>query len=174
MKREKEIKRWQDLLKQMKLAYIEKTAPNFFFLSGGYTMRVNPYSDKTANGLTRCIEDFIKHLGGYCNRINTTGMPRKINGEMRWTKSNSNKGAFDLRFIYAGRSADVEIKIGRDRMSEAQERERQKIIAAGGLAIIAKDFPSFLYWFCDTFPQALEDLKPYGINNILTYQPSQV
>lgn len=72
---------------------------------------------------------------------------RKIGGEMKWTKGNSNKGAFDLRFVFQGKSGDVEIKIGKDSMSEAQEREMKRIIAAGGLAFIAKDFPSFLDWW---------------------------
>ena len=172
MKEDVKIKRWQDMLKQLKLAYIERTAPNFFFLSGGYSMRVNPYSDKTANGLTKCIEDFIKHIGGYANRTSTTGMVRVVNGVAKWTKGNTNKGAFDLRFVYQGKSVDVEVKIGRDVMSDAQEKEMTRIIAAGGLAFIAKDFPSFLYWFCNVFPDAVELLKPYGIENLLNHQPA--
>lgn len=138
---------WKNLLKRLKLEYIKETAPGFFELSGGYAMEVKPYKDSTANGLTRCIEDFIKHQSGYVNRVNTTGIMRKIGGEMKWTKGNSNKGAFDLRFVFQGKSGDVEIKIGKDSMSEAQEREMKRIIAAGGLAFIAKDFPSFLDWW---------------------------
>ncbi|MFL5786655.1 MAG: hypothetical protein ACJ748_01265 [Flavisolibacter sp.] len=138
---------WKELLKRLKLDYVKETAPGFFELSGGYKLQIKPYKDNTANGLTSCIEDFIKHQGGYVNRINTTGIMRKIGGEMKWTKGNSNKGAFDLRFVYQGKSGDVEIKIGKDRMSEAQIREMERIKKAGGLAFVAKDFPSFLQWW---------------------------
>lgn len=131
----------------MKLDYIRKTAPGFFDLSGGYQMECKPYSDATANGLTKCIYDFITHSGGYCNRISTTGTIRKINGEMKWTTGNTNKGAFDLRFVYQSKSGDIEIKIGRDRLSDAQLKEMDRISLAGGLVFIARDFPSFLEWW---------------------------
>lgn len=135
------------LLKRLKLEHIKRKAPGFFELSGGYSMEVKPYTDNTSNGLARCIIDFITHIGGYANRINTTGIMRKIGNEMKWTTGNSNKGAFDIRFVYQGKSGDVEIKIGRDKMSQAQEREMQNIINAGGLAFVAKDFASFLEWW---------------------------
>ena len=126
-------------------------------------MQIKKYDDRTANDLTNCIYDFITHIGGYCNRVNTTGLIRKIRGELKFTKGNSNKGAFDLRFVYQGRSGDVEIKIGRDKLSEAQEREYLRIIEAGGLAFVAKDFSSFLNWWVEigfTVPE-LEPIKIY-------------
>lgn len=140
-------KEHKHLLKVFKLEYIKRTAPGFFHASGGYEMKVMPYDDRTANGLTKCICDFITHLGGYANRISTTGIMRKVNGQMKWTKGNSNKGAFDIRFVMNGMSGDVEIKIGRDQMSNAQEKEMQRIKEAGGLAFIAKDFASFFEWW---------------------------
>jgi hypothetical protein len=138
---------WKKLLKQMKLEYIRETAPGFFELSGGFRMKVKPYSDETANGLAKCIEDFITFQGGYCNRVNTMGTMRKVNGQMVWTRGNSHKGAPDLRAVYRGYSIDIEVKIGRDRMSEAQRKEQQRITAAGGLHLVATDFPAFLQWW---------------------------
>lgn len=149
---------WKSILKQLKLEYIKSTAPDFFELSGGYKMKVNPYNDQTANGLTRCIEDFIKHIGGYGNRVSTTGIMRKVNGQMKWTKGNSNKGAFDLRIVYQGKSLDVEVKIGRDVLSEAQKKEMVRIVAAGGFAFVARDFPAFLQWFIGIFPETKQKL----------------
>lgn len=35
---------------------------------------VQKYSYKTANGLTKCILDFLKFKNLYANRINTTGI----------------------------------------------------------------------------------------------------
>ncbi len=148
--KEKLTVNWQAMLKQMKLKHIEDKAPSFFSVSGGYKMKVKPYNDNSANGLTRCIYDFITFSGGYVNRISTTGTMRKIYGEMKWTKGNSNKGAFDLRFVYQGISGDIEIKIGRDKMSQAQTNEMEKIKRAGGYAFVARSFTEFLEWWNNT------------------------
>lgn len=141
---------WKQILKRLKLEHIKKTSSGFFEMSGGYKMIIKPYRDNTANGLTKCIEDFVIHQGGYANRISTTGMMRKIGGEMKWTKGNSNKGAFDLRLVHQGKSIDVEIKIGIDKLSASQIKEMDKVKAAGGLVFVAKDFPSFLEWWQST------------------------
>lgn len=135
----------------MKLEHLEREAPGFFKLSGGYTMIVKPYTDQTSNGLTKCIEDFVTFSGGYANRISTTGMMRRINREMRWTKGSSNKGAADIRILLAGKSADVEVKIGADTMSSHQHKEQQRIEKAGGLYFVARDMPAFIDWFNKSF-----------------------
>ena len=153
---------WKQLLKDLKLEWLCKNHNAFFELSGGYRMKIKPYSDRTANGLTNCIEDFVKHIGGYSNRINTTGTMRKINGCMTWTKGNSNKGAADVRILFNGKSIDVEVKIGRDILSAAQYREWLRIEQAGGLYCVAKDFPSFLEWWLDHFPLSILSLSKNG------------
>ncbi|OJU26842.1 MAG: hypothetical protein BGN92_07130 [Sphingobacteriales bacterium 41-5] len=105
------------------------------------------YSDRTANALTACILDFLKYSGCYANRINTTGMPRNINGRTVWTKSTTNKGTADIDSIINGKPVKIEIKIGADKMSEAQHRERARIEAAGGIYLVVKDMQSFYDWF---------------------------
>jgi hypothetical protein len=153
------MENWKQLLKDLKLRWLEKNHPDFFHASGGYSMKIKPYSDTTANGLTNCIEDFIKHIQGYSNRISTTGTMRKINGRMTWTKGNSNKGAADVRILFNGRSVDVEVKIGRDKMSEAQYKEKQRVENAGGLYFVAKSFSEFLdFWLCH-FPLSISSLS---------------
>lgn len=159
---------WKDLLKRLKLEHIKATAPGFFELSGGYQMKVKPYRDNTANGLTACIEDFINYIGeGEASRINSTGTPRMINGVIKWSKSNTRNGLADVRGTYRGRSISVEVKIGRDRQSEAQIKEMQRIRRAGGIYIIATSFPQFLNEFTAYFPDVIEKLQGYGfaINN---------
>src|SRR5688500_12645784 len=110
--------KWQELLKRMKLDYIKTMSPGFFELSGGYRMKVKPYSDKDANSLTRSIEDFINFLPeglGQATRMNSTGVPRKMsNGEIKWSKSNTRKGIADIVGSYKGRFLSIEVKIGRD------------------------------------------------------------
>lgn len=105
------------------------------------------YSDKTANSLTAAICDFLKFNNHYANRINSTGMPRNINGRMVWTKGNSNKGTADISCIIEGKAVSIEVKVGRDVMSEAQHRERERITAAGGTYIVARDMEGFLKWY---------------------------
>jgi hypothetical protein len=141
------MENWKKQLKQMKLEYLEKTAPDFFKMSGGYQMKVKRYTDATANALTSAIQDFIKFSGGYSNRISTVGTMRRINGEMKWTKGNTNKGAADIRALYKSVSIDIEVKVRKDKLSEAQIKEAARIESAGGHYIVAKDFTSFLeYW----------------------------
>jgi hypothetical protein len=91
---------WKQLLKDLKLEYIKTKAPGFYAASGGPSYEIKTYEDKTANGLLKCIHDFIFHQGGYVNRISTVGMMRKIRGEMKWTAGNSNKGAPDLTICF--------------------------------------------------------------------------
>jgi hypothetical protein len=153
------VTNWKQLLKRLKLEYIKRTAPGFFEMSGGYCMQIKPYKDNTANALTRSIEDFIKHIGGYANRISTTGTMRKINGSMQWTKGNSNKGAADVRILFNGTSIDVEVKIGADQMSEAQVNEQKRIRNAGGMYFIAKSFPEFLDYWLTHFPLSISSIQ---------------
>lgn len=101
------------------------------------------YSDSTANGLTACIKDFIELSGGVANRVNTTGIMR--NG--KYTKAGGTKGAADLNCIVKGKSLQVEIKIGNDKLRPAQIAQMEKVRAAGGLYYVAKDFQSFYEYY---------------------------
>lgn len=104
-------------------------------------------TDKTANGLTRCIIDFIVLHGGLAERVNVMG--RQING--RWTRSHSLRGTADIHATYNGRTIAIEVKIGRDRQSEAQKAYQERIERAGGVYFIAKDFATFAQWFSENF-----------------------
>jgi hypothetical protein len=158
------MENWKQLLKDLKLEWLRKNHKDFFEASGGYSMKIKKYDDRTANGLTNCIQDFCKHIGAYSNRISTTGQMRKIGGRMTWTKGNSNKGAADVRILFNGRSVDVEIKIGKDRMSEAQYKEKQRVENAGGLYFVARSFPGFLEFWLSYFPLSISSLQNNKIN----------
>jgi hypothetical protein len=142
---------WKAELKRLKLAHIQKTAPGFYQASGGDTMTIKPYSDKTANGLTTAVCDWIKFNGGDAQRINTQGQMRKINGEMKWTHSGSRRGAADIHAIITGRAVSIEIKIGRDQLSGQQLSEKLRVEAAGGLYFVARDMDQFVRWYKETF-----------------------
>lgn len=120
----------------------------------------NTYRDDTANGLTRLIIDCIRHGGGQAERINTTGIPidtrqevtdilghRHMIGSLTWRKGGSTVGSADISATIKGRSVKIEVKIGKDRQSEAQKAYQREVEAAGGLYYIARDFTSFVKWY---------------------------
>jgi len=158
MKERKE--NWKSELKELKHSHIENTAPGFYKMSGGREMKIIPYKDTTANGLTNCIIDYINFKGGYANRINTMGVARKerINlafGNYRdnitYTPSTTNKGTADIKATIQGRSLDIEVKIGPDKLSDHQIKERERITKAGGLYFVAKDMENFVQFYKTTF-----------------------
>ncbi|HRO47689.1 hypothetical protein [Agriterribacter sp.] len=151
---------WQKQLKELKYSHLERTAPAFFKASGGRTMKLKPYSDKTANGLTRCIIDFLTFSGWQAERITNTGRMidrrrtytdvlgrKKQIGGMEWAKGTGTAGTADLSATIAGRSVKIEVKIGRDRQSAAQTSYQKKIEASGGIYFIATNMQDFIEWF---------------------------
>ena len=103
------------------------------------------YSDKTANGLTKCIIDFLTHSGWQAERINTMGKYDAY--RKKWIKGTGTRGSADISATIFGKSVKIEIKIGKDRQSEDQKNYQQMIEKAGGVYIIAKDFDSFVEWY---------------------------
>jgi len=131
------------------------------------TFPVKTYSDKTANGLTRCIIDYLKFNGCQAERINTTGRPidrrqivtdvignRRQIGSIEWIRSGSTTGSADISATIKGRSVKIEVKCkatGDNNQSEGQKLYQAQIEAAGGLYYIARDFQSFMDWYIKTF-----------------------
>lgn len=122
------------------------------------------YRDDSANGLTRCILDYIRLHGGQAERINTTGVPidrrREVKdvlgysrtiGSVEWRKGGGTVGSADISAVINGKAAKIEVKIGRDRQSEAQKAYQKQVEAAGGLYYIARDFTSFVQWYHQNF-----------------------
>ena len=118
------------------------------------------YRDDTANGLTRCIIDFIRFDGGQAERINTMGIPKdnrrqvtdimghcRTIGSVEWRPSGTTKGSADISAIIRGQSVKIEIKIGHDHQSEAQRQYQASVETAGGVYYIARDFTSFHSWY---------------------------
>ncbi len=126
-------------------------------------MKPYPYTDKTANGLTRMVMDWIKFNKGQSERINVTGrfikakmitdvvgFKRQV-GNDKWIKSSGTKGSADISATIKGRSVKIEVKIGKDKMSEDQFKYQEAIEKAGGIYYIAKDFDSFYEWYNKMF-----------------------
>ena len=147
---------WKHELRQLKLEYTEKHHPDFFKMSGGYSMKTKPYRDDTSNGLTAAILDFLKFNGNYSNRINCMGVNRRINGKMVYTPSSTRRGVADIHAIINGKHCSIEVKCKatNDKMSKEQDQERKLVESAGGIYYVAQDMASFISWYNQTFSAA--------------------
>lgn len=118
------------------------------------------FRDDSANGLTKCIIKFIQLRGGQAERISTTGRVvdnrqtyvdvvgfTRTMGSVEWIPSNTTKGSADIAATVKGRSVKIEVKIGKDRQSEAQKKYQSDIENAGGTYYIARDFTTFVEWY---------------------------
>ena len=140
-----------DRLKALYLENSKRKAPNF---PDAY--RVAPkYSDKTANGLTNCIVDFLNFSGHMASRINNMGTWRADESNIKggfYTPSNQIKGIADITScinvkitgIEVGISVWWEVKIGKDVQSEAQKSFAERVRASGGHYYVVKTFDDFI------------------------------
>jgi hypothetical protein len=120
------------------------------------------YSDATANGLQKCIIDFLRFNNWQCERIAVTGRyidnskvvtdclgnKRKI-GTGKYIPSSMQKGSSDLSATIAGRSVKIEIKIGNDKQSDYQKQYEAEVIRAGGQYWIVRTFEGFIQMYND-------------------------
>lgn len=163
---------WKQQLKELKYCHLERTAPAFFAASGGLSMKLKPYNDSTANGLTRCIIDFLTFSGWQAERISNTGRMidrrrtyadvlghKKQIGSIEWAKGSGTAGTADISATIAGRSVKIEVKVGRDRQSAAQTSYQKKIEASGGIYFIATNMQDFIEWFYLNFKTEIYERK---------------
>jgi len=114
------------------------------------------YSDKTANGLTKCIVDYITFMGGMAERRNSMGrfiQPKTYTnvfgkeiqlGKGKYIPTTGRNGTADISGVFKGVPLAVEVKIGKDRMSEAQKAYKADFERAGGWYCIARSFDQFI------------------------------
>lgn len=122
------------------------------------------YKDTSANGLTKCIIEFLNMSGHQAERISNTG--RQIDnrktysdtlgqsrtiGSITWIKGTGTNGTSDISATIKGRSVKVEVKIGKDKQSDQQQEYQKQIESAGGIYYLAQDFESFYIFFNQTF-----------------------
>jgi hypothetical protein len=129
-------------------------------------------TDNGANGLTRCIIDWITFKGGQAERINTMGRRidntktvkdvlgfTRVVGSVSWQKGTGTKGSADISAtipmvvnnMKVGVSVKIEVKYGKDRQSEDQKKYEHLINEAGGIYVIARNIDDFIEWYDETF-----------------------
>lgn len=144
------------ILTQLALTALKERYPSF----PEHAIPVPKYSDATANGLTKCIIDLILFSGGHAERISNQGQYRdntKIStdvlgrqrtiGTKGWTKGQGQNGTADISALYRGKSFRIEVKINKDKMSDAQKKYKEQVEMAGAYYIIAKNYDDFILDF---------------------------
>lgn len=101
------------------------------------------FRDDSANSLTQCITSYAKLCGCFASRLNNQGVYR--NG--KFTRSTARRGLPDVVVTLNGKSLFIEVKVGRDKMSQYQEAVRDDQQKSGGLYFVAHDFSSFKTFF---------------------------
>jgi hypothetical protein len=74
---------------------------------------------------------------------------RKTIGSIQYIKGTSTNGTADISATIKGKSVKIEIKIGKDRMSQDQMKYRDAILRAGGVYFVSTDFDMFMDWYND-------------------------
>jgi hypothetical protein len=147
-----------NILKQLKQAEQRAQYPNV----PDHGLKPVKYEDKTANGLTKAIIDFLNLSGHFAERINTMGRMidsrkqvtdvigrTKTIGTAKYIPTTGTKGSADISATINGKSVKIEVKIGKDRQSQDQIQYQQRTEQAGGIYLIAKDFQGFYEWYVD-------------------------
>lgn len=121
-------------------------------------------NDKTTNGLTTCVIDFLNMSGHQAERISSSGRwvsnggrkqidyyTGKESATGKWIKGSGTKGTADISSTINGRSVKIEVKFGKDKMSDYQHKYKEQIEKAGGVYMIARDFDSWYEEFKTIF-----------------------
>ena len=95
------------------------------------------YDDRTANGLTKFILDWLAFYDCYGARINTGGIAIGAVGaggreKIKYACSQSTKGVADVIACIRGRLVMLEVKAGKDRPRADQLEQQQLVRKAGG------------------------------------------
>jgi hypothetical protein len=140
-----------DILKNLKIEEHKKKFPSM----PEYAIPKPKYSDATANGLTKCIIDFVNMKGYLAERTNTMGRvidgrktytdaigQTKTIGSMKYIPSTGMVGSSDIKVYINGKIIAVEVKM-KDKQSDAQKQYQLRIEQAGGQYWIVRNFEEF-------------------------------
>lgn len=140
-----------DHLKKLKLEYYQKRYPNV----PSFAAPIPKFSDKTANGLTKCIIEYLTLEGWQAERINTMGRTidnrkqitdvlgqTKTIGSTTYIPTTGTKGSADISATVKGFSIKIEVKIN-DKQSDNQKKYQESIERSGGQYWLVRSFDQF-------------------------------
>ena len=106
---------------------------------------VDFFNSKKTNLLTTICVYWIKAIGGFASRQNTTGTPIKNwDDSVTWLPAAGMVGSGDIYAMYKGRTIWIEIKYGRDTQSEKQKKFEKQVTEQGATYLIVKRFEDLL------------------------------
>jgi len=151
------------ILKDLKIKQNKERYPSM----PDYAIPQPKYNDKTANGLTKAIIEYLTLLGWQAERINTMGRvidnrktitdvlgQRKTIGSTTYIPTTGTKGSADISATIYGRSVKIEVKM-KDRQSEDQKMYQEMIEKSGGQYWLVRSFDEF-YERLNNFTSGLE------------------
>lgn len=110
-----------------------------------------------SNELTDSIIDYVHLNRGAARRVNTQGQYDPT--MQKWRTSGMKRGFEDIDAIMpikinhamaenlsttVGVKVAIEVKIGKDKLSDYQKKRRDEVTKAGGLYMVAKDIDTFM------------------------------
>ena len=119
----------------------------------------NVFTDKTANGLTKCVVTWLTINGWQAERISNTGRyidnskivtnvlghQKKI-GTGKFIKGSGTNGTADISSTIKGLSIKWEVRM-KDKQSDDQKEYQAMIERAGGKYFIIHDFDEFMMYY---------------------------
>lgn len=145
-----------NILKELAISENKKRFPSL----PDYARVAPKYNDKNANGLTRCIIDYIRLNGGQAERVSVTGRlidkrkqytdvvgRTRVIGSTQWIRPSMQPGTADISATINGKSVKIEVKVGKDKQRPAQAEYQKQVETAGGIYLIISSFDEFYDWF---------------------------
>lgn len=100
---------------------------------------------ETANEITKKVLRFLDLKKHYATRVQSQGQYNPTKG--RWTKSTVRRGIGDILAIINGKAVMIEVKAGKDRMSEWQIATKKDVEKSGGVYLVVRTFDDFLKYY---------------------------
>jgi hypothetical protein len=103
------------------------------------------YAQETTNNITTAIINFLLSKGHSASRINVQGQYDE--SILAWRKSGSRKGFYDIVCSIKGKFVAIDIKKGKDFLSDDQLKFKGEVIKDGGYAVEFRDYQEFIDWY---------------------------
>lgn len=146
-----------DKLKELDLQARRKRYPS----APPHAITRGKFSDRSANALTQAVLKWLELHGHWATRVNSQGRKLKdtvftnVIGQTKtipgkWIPGTTRNGTADIHSVIGGKHVSIEVKIGADRMSAAQQATKAAIEKAGGVYLVVGNFQGFHDWYIQT------------------------